>query len=59
MAKKRRSYPKSANKWKIKFDPTDTSIFKIKWESPNDKKENTLDIKSDKENYTIKIKDNH
>ena len=57
--KKRRSYPKSANKWKIKFDPRDTSILKIKWNSPNDGKPNTVDIRADKENYTIKIKDNH
>lgn len=58
MAKKRRSYPKSAN-LKYKFDTKDNSILKIKWVSPNDKKENTLDVRSDKENYTIKIKDNH
>ena len=58
MAKKRRSYPKSANT-KYKFDSKDGSIIKIQWNSPNDKKENTLDIRSDKEKYTIKIKDNH
>lgn len=58
MAKKRRSYPKSAN-IKYKFDAKDNSLLKIKWNSPNDKKENTLDIRSDKEKYTIKIKDNH
>ena len=57
MAKKRRSYPKSANKWK--FDAKDKSIIKIQWNSPIDKKENTIDIKTEKENYTIKIKDNH
>ena len=56
--KKRRSYPKSANT-KYKFDIKDNSIIKIKWTSPNDKKENTLNIRSDKEDYTIKIKDSH
>lgn len=56
--KKRKSYPKSANT-KYKFDIKDNSIIKIKWTSPNDKKENTLDIRSDKEDYTIKIKDSH
>ena len=58
MAKKRRSYPKSPN-LKYKFDSKDNSILKIKWKSPNDKKENILDFRMDKEDYTIKIKDNH
>lgn len=58
MAKKRRSYPKSANT-KYKFDSKDNSILKIKWKSPNDEKENTIDFRSDKEKYTIKIEDNH
>ena len=57
MAKKRRSYPKSANT-KYKFDLKDNSLIKVKWTSPTDKKENTLDIRFDKNN-SIKIKDNH
>ena len=57
MAKKRRSYPKSANK-KYKFDLNDNSLIKIKWTSPTDNKENILDIRLDKNN-SIKIKDNH
>lgn len=56
--KKRRSYPKSAN-IKYKFDAKDKSIVKIQCNSPNDGKENTIDIRSEKEKYTIKIKDNH
>lgn len=58
MGKKRKSYPRSPN-IKIKLDMTDNSIFKVKWKSPNDQKENTVDIRADKENYTLKIKDNH
>ena len=55
MGKKRKSYPRSPN-IKIKLD---NSIFKVKWKSLNDQKENTVDIRADKENYTLKIKDNH
>ena len=59
MAKKRRSYPKSPNT-KTKLDLKDNSILKIRWKSPNDKKENTLNINVDfKDANTIKIKDNH
>ena len=47
MGKKRKSYPRSPN-IKIKLDMTDNSIFKVKWKSPNDQKENTVDIRADK-----------
>lgn len=59
MGKKRRSYPKSANVH-YKFDITDNFIVKVKWKSPIDKKDNTLNINADiKEVNFIKIKDNH
>lgn len=42
-----------------KFDPTDNSIMKIAWNSPNDKKQNIVNFLMDWEPYTIRIKDNH
>lgn len=54
------SKSKTTNKTiKIKFDPKDTSIFKVDWKSPNDKKQNTLDFNLNPRGETIKIEDNH
>lgn len=42
------------------MDFKDDSILKVKWNSPNDKKENVLNFGIDmKDNNFIKIKDNH
>lgn len=47
-------------KVKFKFDPKDSSIMKVKWNSPNDKKGNILDINADPKKFnTINIEDNH
>ena len=47
-------------KVKVKFDPKDNSIIKVKWNSPIDKKGNVLNINADPKKFnTIKIKDNH
>lgn len=52
---------KSSNrKVKFKFDAKDSSIMKAKWNSPNDKKGNTLDINVNPKKFnTIEIEDNH
>ena len=43
-----------------KFDPSDSSIMKISWNSPNDGKNNLVNFLLDWEQpYDIKIKDNH
>ena len=42
-----------------KFDPSDSSIMKISWNSPNDGKNNLVNFLLSTEPYTIKIKDNH
>lgn len=61
--KRHSSRSKSSNtskKVKYKLDFKDDSIMKVKWKSPNDGKENVLDIGIDlKDNSFIKIKDNH
>ena len=44
---------------KYKFNPSDNSIMKIDWESPNDGKKNIVNFLLSAEPYTIRIKDNH
>ena len=57
------SSSKSSNKKvkiRYKFDTKDNSIFKFKWQSPNDKKMNEINFVDEPNNgNTIKIKDNH
>lgn len=47
-------------KVRVKLDFKDDSIMKIKWKSPNDNKQNTVDFNVDfsKDDF-IKMKDNH
>lgn len=61
MAKKRRSYPQSPNnRNKYTIDFYNNSIVNVKWESPNDKNENVLDININlKDKDMVKVKDNH
>ena len=42
-----------------KFEPSDNSLLKISWNSPNDNKANLFNVLFDTEPYTIRIKDNH
>lgn len=45
---------------KYKFDTKDYNIMNVKWNSPNDKKGNTLNINVNPKKFnTIKIEDNH
>lgn len=58
MAKKRRSYPKSANKWKIRFDPRDTSILKKQTEYEGKPFEINVNVKPHKPiEPTIELKE--
>ncbi len=50
----------SSKKVKVKFNPKDFNILNIKWNSPNDNKENNFNINVDPRKFdTIEIKDNH
>lgn len=45
---------------KYKFDAKDSSIINVKWNSPYDNKENTLNINVNPKKFnTIEIEDNH
>lgn len=50
----------SSRKVKFKFDAKDSSIMKVKWNSPNDKKGNELNMNVNPKKFnTIEIEDNH
>lgn len=53
---------KSTNKKNVKFklNRNDSCVMKVKWNSPHDKKLNTLDINMNPKKFnTINIEDNH
>ena len=41
------------------FNPSDNSIVKLSWTSPNDKRQNLINMLLSAEPYTIRVKDNH
>lgn len=54
------SKQKSKKTVKYKFDVTDSSIMNVKWNSPNNKKGNTLNINVNPKKFnTIEIEDNN
>lgn len=55
-----KSSKNSNKKTRFIFNSKDKSVLKLRWFSPNDKKENVIDFKNDFSNDNfIEIKDNH